>query len=89
MGPEDKIAALRMQRVNKTDAATWHRRLGHASTQKMKEMAKLNIIPKHAIDYEANQCTVCNLTRPMRRSVPHDAERSGETAVKVMSPREG
>ncbi len=72
-----------MQRGNEASATIWHRRLGHASTKKMKEMADLNMIPKQAIHYEANQCTVCNLTKPMRRPVPHQAEKSGEITVQV------
>ncbi len=81
--PQNKIAALRMQRGNKANATTWHQRLGHISTKKMKEMADLNMIPKQAIHHETNQCTICNLTKPIRRPVPHEAERSGETTVQI------
>ncbi len=81
--PQETAAALRMERGNTASTETWHRRLGHISTRKMTEMANRTLIPKHATNYDTNHCTVCNLTKPLRRPVPTKAESSGEITVQV------
>ncbi len=45
-------ASLRMERGGKADAETWHKRLGHVSNYKLKEMIDKGSVPKSAEGYE-------------------------------------
>ncbi len=78
-----KIATLRMERGGKTDAKTWHQRLGHLSEDKISKAVKNETIPPEAAGYAATNCRTCQLTRPNRRPIPHVAERSGKVVVQV------
>ncbi len=83
-GPkEGKIVTLRMEIGGKTNAATWHKRLGHVSDYKLRQMIDSGLAPKEAAGYDAAGCDICKLTHPKRRKVPKIAERSGLIAVQV------
>ncbi len=82
--PKNKVVAtLRMKIGGKTNARTWHKRLGHPSSNKLNHMIKRGDIPKDAAGFDSVTCQTCKLAYPWRRPVPKIAERSGETTVQV------
>ncbi len=76
-------ASLRMEQNGHTDAETWHKRLGHVSNYKLKQMISEGLVPDNAEAYNAADCKTCQLTNPRRRPVPRNAERSGQITVQV------
>ncbi len=83
MKQNSNVAALMVQQKKEISAEMWHKRLGHVSTEKMKQLVKDKMVPEVAAQYDARQCEICTLTKPMRRPVPNAAKRSGETVVQV------
>ncbi len=83
VGSSGTVASLRMNVNGKTDAKTWHQRLGHTGDRKIERMVKDNIIPAKAAGYESRNCETCHRSFPGRRPVPRLAERSGQTTIQV------
>ncbi len=83
MRSKNEVVALSIQRKSHYSAEIWHRRLGHASTEKMIQLARDKLVPEEAAQYDASQCDICSTMKPMRRPVPNKAERSGEIVVQV------
>ncbi len=77
------IASLRMEMGGSADAEIWHRRLGHPSDNKLKQMIKSGVLTREAAGCTAAKCRTCQLTHPKRRPVPGIAERSGKVTVQV------
>ncbi len=76
-----RIASLRMETGGKTNAETWHRRLGHIGDHKLQQMIKNGILPGEAGGYTAKKCEVYQLTHPKRRPVPRKAERQNDNCA--------
>ncbi len=80
---QNTVATLRMELGGKADAETWHRRLGHVSNYKVKQMISKGLVTDDAGKYDAAECETCKLTNPKKRPVPSNAERSGNVTVQV------
>eukprot|EP01084_Bolivina_argentea_P295665 509087_1 len=83
MKQNSKIVALMTEQEKQANAEKWHRRLGHISTDKMKQLAKERMVPETAAQYDASRCEICLNMKPMRRSVTNVAKRSGEIVVQA------
>ncbi len=83
MKQNNEVVALLTQNKEKVSAETWHRRLGHVSNEKMKQLTKHKMVPDVAAQYDANQCEICLSMKPLRKPIANAAEISGETVVKV------
>ncbi len=83
MRSKNEVVALSIQIKSHYSAEIWHRRLGHASTEKMIQLARDKLVPEEAAQYDASQCDICSTMKPVRRPVPNKAERSGEIVVQV------
>jgi hypothetical protein len=50
-----------------TELLHWHYRLGHLSFPRLRQMAKLGIIPKHLAEAPSTTCSSCKHGRAKRR----------------------